>query len=129
MADASMDARDGEGTASPMSGTESSRLQALIAYLTPERQTEARSKFARSDGAARELFLSRLELVVGPHQNPISDAFITGSVDTIMDGLPGPLKEVMDVVIARHVQLGPDESPSFFSVLLFALGKRDRPLP
>jgi hypothetical protein len=103
------------------------RFEALIAHLTPEKKTEARLNFERSDGASQEHFLNSLELIIGPYTNPTLAPSIPGGFLALVTGLPAPLKQAMEEIIAEHINLGVDNNPSFWPVMLCATGYRDGP--
>jgi len=106
---------------------ERARFEALIAHLTPEKKTEARLNFERSDGASQEHFLNSLELIIGPYTNPTLAPSIPGGFLALVTGLPAPLKQAMEEIIAEHINLGVDNNPSFWPVMLCATGYRDGP--
>jgi hypothetical protein len=99
MADASAD-RGGV----TVTGTESVRFEALIAHLTPEQQAEIRPKFAGINRAAQELFLDKMEYIIGPYENPLLDAPIPGSFTDFVQGITPPLFEAMDVIFLEHLK-------------------------
>jgi hypothetical protein len=118
---AEADANNGVG------GVERARFEAHIAHLPPEKKAEILPMFEESDGPSRKHFLDSLDLIIGPYANPRTAPRIPGGFIALLSGLPAPLKEAMDKIMAGHIDDGGD-NPIFWSVMLCAAGYRDGPL-